>query len=609
MSTDLSPEQQEAITQFKSIVGIEDNEQDDKVERLLVLHEYNLNNAISTYFDSGFEMAESHSSGVQTHQEDDQFLHHRQHTPPIPPPPAAPARDNIVNLQHQMFMDNLIPRFPKAPTISNGWQLEVGIHTSLIHEREEQQKKEEENEDDRETTISVASTEIEEEETRKPSPAAALWVLLLIIPKTIWNILVSAVRFLFGFGTSGVSSGNINKIPRTFNFDKFHPNYKVLDQVSSWLTKKELIEDEVQKSDTSIVTNFNIFESDFNQVHRTCQSEYHWLLVVLVNDSLESQRFVRELFTNSGFDSLFNKNTGTFKETQIFISNMERNREGFEVAHTYRVRRVPYIMLIGNVSSSPDVMASMSILYKSNLSSPFVSNDYETRLTVIKIIKNVNKFLDKFTPQLISARYDKQEMEFSRMIRQQQDDAYLQSLEQDRLKKVQREREEKLKNDLEISFKRQQYYLLNLLKHDFFLTVTTTSEDRFRIAVKLPSGKRLVEFFNKAITINEFYMFIELKLFVEELLESQGAEFEEIIKIIDELIDDVGLPEALQEHPLTIKDYCETYPFKFEIIQPYPKKVIVASDVSISEAPDFKGANFLVEFTNEDEDDTGEDEE
>ncbi|EGW35774.1 uncharacterized protein SPAPADRAFT_64855 [Spathaspora passalidarum NRRL Y-27907] len=620
MSDDLTADQQEAVVQFKSITGIENDENDDKVLRLLVIHEYNLNNAISTYFDSGFEMAETantYSSGAQVHH--DGQLHNRERT--ASPPrhsPTPPARDNIMNLQQQMFMDNLMPRFPKAPTISNGWQLEVGIHTSLIHEREEQQKKLLENEEDSESTISVPPTVVDEGKERR-SPAAALWVLLLILPKTIWNILVSAIRFLFGLDTTS-GSGESSKLSRTFNFDKFHPSYRLLDQVNSWIKKTELIKDdetlaekesfEPEDSSTLVESNFNISESDFNNAHQISQREYHWLLVILVNDSVGCKRFVRELFANSGFNELFNKNSGTFKETQIFISNVERNREAFEVAHVYKVRRTPYIMLVGNVSPSPDIMASMSILYKSNLSTPFVSNDYEARLTVIKIIKNVNKFLEKFTPQLISARYDRQEMEFSRMIRQQQDDAYLQSLEQDRQKKVQREKEEKAKHDLEISYKMRQYYLLNLVKYDFFSSVTTTGEDedKFRIAVKLPSGKRLVEFFRKSITIKEFYMFIELKLFVEELLETQGAEFEEITHIIDELIADVGLPRSLQEQPLTLEDYCVKYPFKFEVIQPYPKKVIVANDVKISEAPDFKGANFLVEFTCEDEDED-EDEE
>ena len=74
-------------------------------------------------------------------------------------------------------------------------------------------------------------------------------------------------------------------------------------------------------------------------------------------------------------------------------------------------------MLVGNVSASPDIMPSMSIVYKSNIAKPFITEE-ELPNTTNKILKNIGKLLERFNPQLVSARFDKQEMEISRQIRQ-----------------------------------------------------------------------------------------------------------------------------------------------------------------------------------------------
>ena len=59
-----------------------------------------------------------------------------------------------------------------------------------------------------------------------------------------------------------------------------------------------------------------------------------------------------------------------------------------------------------------------------------------------------------------------------------------------------------------------------------------------------------------------------------------------------------------------LSDYHNSYPFKFEVIQPYPKKVIhldVDMDQSIKDISEFsKGANFLIEFIDDDEEEEEE---
>ncbi|CAI5759199.1 unnamed protein product [Candida verbasci] len=574
----LTSEQQEKIDTFKAVSGIEDDENLENIINLLSINDFNLNNAISTYLDSGFEslgntpIAEGMSSSIDVHDDaqNEQILHSRngRHFSP----------NEIVNLQNQLFMDSFIPKLPKAPLISNGWQLEVGIHSSIIHERERREKEELEKKEDNivEKTESISL----EPETKKPSnPLNSLWIILLIIPKSILSILVTTFKFLFNFS----SGDDDDRLSKTFNFEKFHPNYKFLDKFKE------------------IKDNFNLHESNFNDVHSFCQREYNWLLVILVNDSTESQNFINSLLHDSTFNRFFNKSNGDFKETQIFVNNVERSPESLEIGQTYKVRKIPHVLLIGNVSPSHEVMASISIVYKSNLSKPFIT-DEELPSTISKILKNFNKYLDKFNPQLVSARFDRQEMEFSRMIRQQQEDAYNESLIKDQQKKVEKQQQEKLQKEMEYKTKWKQFNLLHSIKNvDSYI-----SDDGIRIAIKLPNGKRLIEKFNKSINIIEFYFYIEVKLFVENLLQEQQCSIDEVTDIIDELIDNLDINE--EEH-LSSDEYYETFGFNFELIQPYPKKVIEPTTEFIGDCKEFKGANFLVEYKDEEEEEDEEEDE
>ncbi|KAL6450287.1 UBX2 UBX domain-containing protein 2 [Candida maltosa Xu316] len=580
----LAPEHRDKFEDFKSITGISNDTDDEKIAQLLILNDYNLNNAISTYFDSGFDTIGA-SSAVNVHDEIDNNLTHRHNS--NHDNDETPHSRDLMNLQHQMFYDSFLPKLPKAPVISNGWQLEVGIHTSIIEDRlrrEEKEKEEKEKEDVREGTESVHSVE---SSTRK-SPISTLWIILLIIPKTLLHVLISAFKFLFGWGSFQLGGNNDYKLRKSFNYEHFIPGYKLLPETF----------------ESSVLDSYSVHESDFNDLHQLSQKEYRWLLVVLVNDSESSHNFVKKLVEHPEFDKLFNKENGVYNETDIFVGNVDKSPEAFEIGQTYSVRRTPYIMLVGYVSASPEIMPSMSILYKSNLSKVFIT-DEELPRTANKIMNNLNKLLDKFNPQLVSARFDKQEMDISRQIRQEQDDAYLRSLHLDKVKKEIKQKEEHAKKMAEQKSKLRQYYLLKLLESNYIETnvLDEQSENKCKIALKLPNGKRIVELFNTEISLLEFYMFIELKLFIDE-----QDEEEEVTSDTIDLDDDIK--ESIQD----IKDYYSEYSFMFEIIQPYPKKIIhleePSYDTALKDIKEFhKGANFLIEFIEDDEDEDDDDDE
>ncbi|EAZ63256.2 secretion lowering protein [Scheffersomyces stipitis CBS 6054] len=597
--SELSSEHQELVDQFKAIAGLEDSENDNKVFQLLTINDFNLNNAISFYFDSGFESIEQSRARAanNVHDEQQSELHSRRE--------RRQSQDNVVNLQHQLFVDNFIPRLPKAPRIANGWQLDVGIHTSIIEEREREKLKLQATES---SSISSATTEVQSREEisdkekynqeKSSSPLGALWIILLLVPKTLLQLLVSAFKHLFGFTSTTSLKGfrDSGRVPKSFNYEHFKPDFNF----ASWLTSELLkpSSSEFEDDDKQIILdNFNIHTTNFNEVHESAQKKFTWVYVILINDTEEAKSFLFSMLKSPFFNKLFNKENGMFKETLIYINNVDENPESLELAHTYKVKRIPYVMLVGNISASPQVLSSMSILFKSNLAQPFLRTPEECESTSKKVLKNTGKLLEKYDPQLISSRFDQQEIEFARLIKQQQDDAYLQSLELDKQKKLQKEKEAQTKLDEQNTLALQKYFLLFLFSSDYRAEITGGA-DRSRIAIKLPDGRRIVEAFNKSISVSELYLYIEVKLFIDKLIDEDGELNNE-----DDLKDSIHtIMEDLTIDSFSREMYFEKYSFKFEVIQPYPKKVVTVGDEAIEKVPELKsGANLLVEY-NEEED-------
>lgn len=136
-----SSDNQEAFEQFKIIAGLGSDDSssdvDDKINRLLTIHDHDLNNAILTYLESGFETVESAQVNTQNdtgtssaidpreiegngtgtgggeNDDDDGGIGELIHRSA-----STRTRGDYVNLQSQMFLNSLTPRLPKAPQIS-----------------------------------------------------------------------------------------------------------------------------------------------------------------------------------------------------------------------------------------------------------------------------------------------------------------------------------------------------------------------------------------------------------------------------------------------------------------------------------------------------------
>lgn len=547
-------EQEDTISQFISISGVSEDET-EQVESLLTVSNWDLNNALSSYFDNGFN-AVSRASNTTSEDLDD-YPDALASGPEILENPSelhisrrrvlGAGSAELVNLQNQMFLDSFRPRLPKAPRISNHWQLELGIHSSLAEK-------------------------IELGQDRRPA-VNSWWLVLLLVPRTLVLLLVSLFRFVF----TGPARSYIGRFPSRFDYEKYIADYDIKRTI-----------------DKEALSDFIVKTSDFNLVFQTAQTSYSWLVLILVDNRSECEQFYQLFFASHEIGELL-KTSGTYKDNVVFIGNVEHSPEAHEVGKTYGAKRLPFISLVANVSNDPSIMASMSILYKSNIVPEFLSPEL-VNTTVKKLAENLSRLMEHYEPQLIAQRFDQREIEYARQLKQQQDDAYVQSLEKDRLKKLEKEQKLQAEQNLQQLAQQKHTFLVHLLQTRWFSNNSNGAET-VKIAIKLPHGSRLLETVLKDVSLQQLYLHVETKLYTHELLQKEDYDNE----------DDI-LGAALEHTPILHEQYYATFPFKFDLIQPYPKKVLAAAAKSLGEA-ELAGANLLVEFHEEEEDDDEEEEE
>lgn len=528
----LSDEQRSVLDEFVAItnVSLDDEDKADKSVILLQNHSFNLNNAVLSYFENGLDNVQRNPSPIEE---------------PIPLDLLASGFERFEsaavhrNLHDEFALDDLLPKLPKAPKVSNHWQFDLGIHMS---------KKAFANNEKAGESSSPLDTS-----SRKPS---ILWIILLIIPRA-FSMLFSFLKFMLGWNTSPL----YKTLPSLFNWDKYDEDYDVVSNAEG-INREEL----------------HIRTAEFNKCHEESQKDFKFLTTILVDDS--SIAFVRNLLQSPHLKLLLEE----CPDHEIYVANINKNPEAFEVAQTYRVRRLPYVMLLGNVTRNPQVMSSMSIIYKSNL---LYDSEDENQQLVDKVIRNLKKSVTHYNPQLVSKRYDKQEMELSRLLKEKQDEAYLESLAQDREKKQEKQRkqeEEQLKKELEEIRTR---FIHTLIKSNWFeeQIKSIAPKELVRVSLKIPDGRRVIQKFPKAVPVVALYLFVETQLF------QQPEEGE------------------VEESELTIEEFCKQFDFNFELFKPFPKAVLPCSQQTIEEYNELKlGDNIMVEYLGgeSDEDEDGE---
>lgn len=242
-----------------------------------------------------------------------------------------------------------------------------------------------------------------------------------------------------------------------------------------------------------------LFEGEFNEALQSCKTNLSWLVVVLVNsETSASQQFVKNVLNKPRFDGFVREN-----DVHLWVGNVV-DHEAHEVARTYKVSSTPCVFLCANVSAFGETSPRMSLVKKT-----------QSAGSSKKLMASLQAIVHHYEPQLIAQRTDMFEMESARSIRQQQEDAYLASLEKDKQKReAAREKETKLQQQLQkAEYKRKQKVLfLNDIREKWRDPSTPEKGSVTRIQFRNHQGLRIVHSFSGAHTLYDLYTFVESRL-------------------------------------------------------------------------------------------------
>ncbi|TID29945.1 hypothetical protein CANINC_001456 [Pichia inconspicua] len=545
----LTQEEDQILCQFKEITDYDSTNDDEhaKVLRLLTVCNWNLETAIARFFDNDFP-----------HLFDDHLLDTSGHiNEPISTnfeEIATRLNDPPINLMSTPFSnDILLPRLPRALPITNKWKFQAGL-------------------------ISKNQPRFQYHGIISP-----IIFILMIIP----NILI-----FLGYG--------LNKL-----FGNFAPNlFRILGlrededdlPVAPLYTSSEEIENYnvgklVLTADEK--PSLPVWKGEFNAAFEEAKINYKWLCVILFNSESSSAEKLLDFVKSENFRSFVEKN-----DIILYLGDVSYP-EPLEVGKLYQAFGLPYLALISNISvdglSAPEFAIACKYLH-------FTRHDTD------RIIKRLNHIVSKYEPQLVSQRFDKQERDLAKLIREEQDNAYQESLLKDMERENQKQRklEEKRKAQeaLEAEIERKRVFetkrkekIIRYINDSYTRDDNVWSKGEYTtIQFRTEDGQRFIRKFHQDETVNDIYNFVASKNLIEELLKDEDND--DVQNVLTKL--------RKYEYEFEIED--DLIKFEFELISAMPRLKLQPSTKLIKDLKEiWPNGSLLIEKAYEEEYDVDED--
>ncbi|ODQ48423.1 hypothetical protein PICMEDRAFT_70060 [Pichia membranifaciens NRRL Y-2026] len=588
----ITPEEQNVLDQFEEITNYDKENESTKVLRLLTVCNWNLEVAIARYFDNDFPQlfdevnsqgqiplssmstpaSASNTVATPTHSiagsdnigaaEDDFFR------APLPIPPTTQT-----NFLFPFPEDAFIPKLHRALPISNKWKFQAGLINSVSNKN-----------------------------TYKYSRLLTPFVFLLMLMPKVLLFLGYGLNRLFG-----------NFAPKLFRIlglraeeDDFpsKPVYNADEQLSSYDVHK-YIDDFLGKE-----ISLPIFKGEFNAAFDEARNNFKWFCVVLFNsESPSSEKLITNFLANDLFVKFIKNN-----DVVLYVGDV-LYPEPFEVGQTYSAFGLPYLALIANVSATGMTHPEFSFVCKYNkLLTGFGSNGngIASGSSVSRLCKKLNRLVSKYEPQLVAQRYDKQEAECSRLIREQQDSAYQESLLKDMKRQKEREQkqneeEEKLRREREEKLRIEQQILkrkecaIRYINEKYDRDCSSWERGDFTtIQFRTNKGQRFIRKFGRDDTALDIFKYVSGKKLIDEMMSSEDNEF----STEDEVL------QSLKNYPYQFDEDTEqgNVSFSFDLISPMPRLRLQPVLKKVNQIKEiWPNGSLLIEKGNDDDDNDDDD--
>lgn len=297
----------------------------------------------------------------------------------------------------------------------------------------------------------------------------------------------------------------------------------------------------------------DFFEGGYTSALYIAKRDARFLLVYLHSDEHDdTNTFVNETLLHESFIKFL-------QEHNILIwGGNVRESEAYQVSNALGVSKYPFLGLLSLKTSTTETPEGTTT------SAPTLNVIVKVQglITPDKLIDKLSSQIERLEPTLVTIRAERQQEELSRVIREQQDQAYQASLQRDRQRQEERRQQRILEQNKEQWLK----WRASTLRPE----VDASEKGEYsRIAIRLSNGERVLRRFAKDVTVEEIYAFVELS--------EKGA--------LDPPRGNVSRPENF------------TYPYAFTLISPMPRvELAPSSDILIRDEPAiWPSGNLIVE--------------
>jgi UBX domain-containing protein 2 len=337
---------------------------------------------------------------------------------------------------------------------------------------------------------------------------------------------------------------------------------------------------------TKDTIDFKISDLDYNETLELCIEGDKLLLLILIRDDDEvtTSNFLKKIINNSAIKEILQRESMIEDNLICYVGSVNEH-QSFEIAKSLKVRTLPVAYMIGNVGSASSNFSSLSILAKIPLKTV---NLFKSRLA---------REIDRFKPELVLRRLEKNELNFSRQIKKLQDDAFEESLKKDQLKKQQQEEAQRRQKEIADLARRKELneklFLIHVNKgyNERSLEGLAKGETT-NIRIKLSNGNSITEKFSNDDTLLNLYSIVQLKIHLDSLSEESLKEFHSEASTVHAPLDDGYIHD-----------------FKFELISPFPRFTVPVENGTLIKdvAQLWPNGSLLVEFNEDDDEEEEED--
>ncbi|CAI4047852.1 Ubx2p SKDI_13G1230 [Saccharomyces kudriavzevii IFO 1802] len=366
----------------------------------------------------------------------------------------------------------------------------------------------------------------------------------------------------------------------------------------------------------------------FNEALRIAKEEFKFILLVLVGDTCDADADADAVDVNSRLlleKILLNKKTVQYlrkiDDELIIYLKCVQELEPWLIAQQLGVRNTPEIYLIANVSNKTSHSETVSSQRLSILSKLRINS-------LNKFLQSLTNAVERYSPELVVNRTEMHELRMSREIKKLQEDAYMKSLEMDRVKAIEREKSLKLAQDLKLKSTGQQLNWLKACVDE--LQPLETTEAQTTLQFRTSSGKRFIKKFPSMTTLYQIYRSIGCHIYLEVYSSDRAEWVSALQEKISQLAADDGVlcfkHEQLHTSTTTtitadelgdiINNELASFDleqgkleFNFELVSPFPKYTVHPDEeISVGQVLQlWPNGSLLVEaFVEEEEEEEGE---